>query len=137
MPSAQVPSGRKDDPSAVTPQVGEQNVIGQEERVEYRDQDGNLLDEAQVQALLADGNASFQTKYETRTRLVDENGNEVNPSSVAPEHPDVEGQNPSTKGVPEEQANQKPAQAKAGGSAKKDEDEGKAKPASDASEATA
>nr|KAK5441202.1 Dolichyl-phosphate-mannose--protein mannosyltransferase 1 [Exophiala xenobiotica] len=137
VPSAQVSSARKDDPSAVTPQANEQNVIGQEERIEYRDQDGNLLDEAQVQALLADGNASFQTKYETRTRLVDENGNEVNPSSVAPEHPDVEGQNPSTKGVPEEQANQKPARAKAGGSAKMDEDEGKAKPASDASEATA
>ncbi|KAJ9642185.1 uncharacterized protein PV06_03251 [Exophiala oligosperma] len=136
VPSAQVASSRKDDPSAVTPQAGEPNVIGQEERVEYRDQDGNLLDEEQVQALLNEGKASFQTRYETRTRLVDEEGNEINPSSVAPDHPDVEGQNPSTRGVPEEQAKNKPAEANAGGSAKKDQDESKAKPASDASEAT-
>lgn len=110
-------------------------MISHEEHVEYRDQNGNLLDEAQVQALLAEGKASFQTKYETRTRLVDEAGNEVNASGVAPDHPDVEGQNPSTKGVPEEQARSQPADAKAGGSVKKGDD-GKAKPASDASEAT-
>jgi dolichyl-phosphate-mannose-protein mannosyltransferase len=111
-------------------------VIAQEEKVEYRDQDGNLLDEAQVQALLAEGKASFQTKYETRTKLVDEHGNEVNPSDIAPPHPDVEGQNPQTKGVPEEQANVSPADAEAGGSVKKGDDDSKAKPASDASEAT-
>lgn len=146
MPSAQVASDRKDDHVAVTPQA-EANVIGREERVEYRDQDGNLLDEAKIQELLADGKASFSTKYETRTRMVDANGNEVtrvldaegnliNPSGVAPDHPDVEGQNPSTKGVPEEQANSEPAQAKAGGSVKNEGDDSKAKPASDASEAT-
>jgi len=135
VPAAQVDSGRKDDPSAVTPQAGEPNVIGREEHIEYRDQDGNLLNDAQVASLLAEGKASFETKYETRTRMVDEYGNEVNPSGVAPGHPDVEGQNPSTKGVPEEQANSKPAEANAGGSVKKEED-GKAKPASDASEAT-
>jgi dolichyl-phosphate-mannose-protein mannosyltransferase len=135
VPSAQVDSNRKDDPSAVTPQAADPHVIGREERVEYRDQDGNLLDEAAVQALLAEGKASFQTKYETRTRMVDENGNEVNASGVAPDHPDVEGQNPSTKGLPEELGNSKPAEANAGGSKKK-EDDGKAKPASDASEAT-
>lgn len=135
MPSAQVPSGRKEDTSAVTPQVGEPNVIGREERVEYRDQDGNLLNEAQVASLLAEGKASFQTKYETRTRMVDEYGNEVNPSGVAPDHPDVQGVDPSTKGVPEEKANSKPAEANAGSSVKKEEDS-KAKPASDASEAT-
>lgn len=58
---------------------------------------------------------SFQTKYETRTRLVDESGNEVSiivdgespPSAqpmadgrisegVAPPHPDVEGADPQT-----------------------------------------
>ncbi|KIX06467.1 uncharacterized protein Z518_04443 [Rhinocladiella mackenziei CBS 650.93] len=135
VPSAQVDSGRKDDPSAVTPHVGEPNVISSEERVEYRDQNGNLLDEAQVAALLAEGKASFQTKYETRTRLVDEDGNEVNSSGVAPDHPDVDGQNPSTKGTPEEQARNQPADAKAGGSVKKGNN-GKAKPASDASEGT-
>ncbi len=111
-------------------------MVAQEEKVEYRDQNGNLLDEAQVQALLAEGKATFETKYETRTKLVDEHGNEVNPSDVAPPHPDVEGQNPETKGVPEEKANTSPAEAPAGGSVRKGEDEGKAKPASDASVAT-
>jgi dolichyl-phosphate-mannose-protein mannosyltransferase len=110
-------------------------VIAQEEKVEYRDQDGNLLDEAQVQALLAEGKATFETKYETRTKLVDEQGNEVNPAGVAPDHPDAEGVNPSTKGVPEEHGNKSPADAQAGGSVKKPDDS-KAKPASDASEAT-
>ena len=46
-----------------------------EEKVEYRDEDGNLLDEEQVKAL--EGKVSFSTRYETRTRLVDEYGNEV------------------------------------------------------------
>ncbi|KIV80013.1 hypothetical protein PV11_07548 [Exophiala sideris] len=133
--SAQVAAESKDDQVAVTPQA-ETKVVGQEERVEYRDQNGNLLDEAKIQELLADGRASFSTKYETRTRMVDADGNEVNPSGVAPDHPDVEGQNPSTKGVPEEKANSEPAQAKAGGSVKNEGDDGKAKPASDASEAT-
>ena len=117
-------------------------MISQEDKVEYRDQDGNLLDEARVQELLAEGKASFQTKYETRTRLVDEHGNlleehggDSNPSGVAPDHPDVEGQNPETKGVPGQRVNSSPAQAQAGGSVK-DVDEGKAKPASDASAAT-
>jgi dolichyl-phosphate-mannose-protein mannosyltransferase len=129
-----VDSERKDD-VGVSQKAGEPQVIGQEEHVEYRDQNGNLLDEAQVAELLAEGKASFQTKYETRTRMVDEFGNEVNASGVAPDHPDVQGQNPDTKGVPEEKGRSQPADVNAGGSVKK-EDDGKAKPASDASEAT-
>ena len=93
------------------------------------------MNEEQVQALKAEGNAKFETKYETRTRLVDELGNEIPQQQLAPDHPDVEGQNPDTKGVPESQANRKPAPAQAG-SSKKDEGQGEAKPASDASEAT-
>ena len=46
-----------------------------EEKIEYRDEEGNLLDDEQVQAL--EGKVSFSTRYETRTRLVDEFGNEV------------------------------------------------------------
>ena len=70
-----------DDPKAdvhVTPQQGgqpQQQPIAAEEKIEYRDEEGNLLDEDQVQALA--GKVSFSTRYETRTRLVDENGNEV------------------------------------------------------------
>ena len=124
-----------DDPSAVTSHAdAEAGVIGREEKIEYRDQDGNLLDEDEVEALKAEGKAKFETKYETKTRLVDEQGNEIQ-QPLAPEHPDVEGQNPDTRGVPESQANNQPAPAQAG-SSKKGEDQKEAKPASDASEAT-
>lgn len=51
-----------------------------EEKIEYRDEDGNLLDEEQVKAL--EGKVSFSTRYETRTRLVDEAGNEVHDGIV-------------------------------------------------------
>lgn len=72
-------------------------VVSTEERVEYRDQDGNILNEEQVAAL--EGKVSFQTRYETRTRVIDAAGNEIlnepvvgeaNNDSVAPPHPDVE-----------------------------------------------
>ena len=110
----------------------ESNVIGREEKVEYRDQDGNLLGDDQVQALMAEGKAKFETKYETRTRLVDEFGNEVQ-SPIAPDHPDVEGADPET---PQPQhGKSEPANAQAD-SSKKNDKQRKAQPASDASEAT-
>jgi len=43
--------------------------------VEYRDENGNVLDDAQVEALR--GQVEFQTRYETRTRLVDGDGKEI------------------------------------------------------------
>lgn len=68
-----------------------------EEKVEYRDQDGNLLNEDQVAALEKEGKVSFQTRYETRTRVLDASGNEVDEEvpvqsdeSHAPPHPDVD-----------------------------------------------
>ena len=67
----------------VTPQAAAQIPIDgaiTEEKVEYRDEDGNLLDEEQVKAL--EGKVSFSTRYETRTRLVDEAGNEVHDGIV-------------------------------------------------------
>ncbi len=78
-----------------------QRIIAQEQRVEYRDQDGNILNEEQVKAL--EGKVEFKTRYETRTRVVDADGNELpSPGSaqggVAPPHPDVEGAESSTKG---------------------------------------
>ena len=132
-------AGVSDDDSAVTPHANaEGGAIGgvhKEEKVEYRDQDGNLLDEEQVAELKKDGRAKFETKYETKTRVIDEDGN-VYEQPLAPEHPDVEGQNPDTRGVPETDANKKPADAKAGSSKKGEEGQKEAKPASDASEAT-
>ena len=87
-----------------------QRLVHTEERVEYRDQDGNLLNEEQVKAL--EGKVEFKTRYETRTRVVDAQGNEVllpageqapppvqqeeaaaapPVQPVAPPHPDAEG----------------------------------------------
>lgn len=82
-----------------------QRLLRTEERVEYRDQNGNLLNEEQVKAL--EGKVEFKTRYETRTRVVDADGNEVllppgvqppqeqqseaAAAGVAPPHPDVEG----------------------------------------------
>lgn len=129
-----------------------QQVIGSEERVEYRDQDGNLLNEDEVAQLMAEGLASFSTKYETETKLVDQFGNIIpesergqyesksgaaKPESVAPEHPDVEGQNPDTKGATE--GNSKPAAVEipAQPAANEAEKSPEAEPESDSVEATA
>lgn len=119
---------------AVTPKKDEGRILHQEETVEYRDQDGNLLDDEAVQQLLQDGKAKFETKYETRTRLVDEAGNEV--PAVAPDHPDVQGQNPDTKGVPEEKGKSEPANAHAEAESVERERQNDPQPASDANEAT-
>jgi dolichyl-phosphate-mannose-protein mannosyltransferase len=80
-----------------------QKLLRTEERIEYRDQDGNLLNEEQVKAL--EGKVEFKTRYETRTRVIDADGNEIllppgaevpqeqeqAAAGVAPPHPDVEG----------------------------------------------
>ncbi|GAB7362760.1 hypothetical protein MBLNU230_g3065t1 [Neophaeotheca triangularis] len=52
------------------------------EKVEYRDEEGNLLDDEQVAAL--QGSVSFSTRYETRTRLVDQDGNELEEGPLDP-----------------------------------------------------
>ncbi|KAI5846280.1 Dolichyl-phosphate-mannose-protein mannosyltransferase-domain-containing protein [Morchella snyderi] len=78
----------------------EGEVIFPEERIEYRDQDGNLLDEEQVKAL--EGKVEFHTRYETRIRLLDEFGNEISEESAVPAAdqgvagPLVDGSNPET-----------------------------------------
>ena len=46
-----------------------------EEKIEFRDENGELLDDEQVKAL--EGKVSFSTRYETRTRVVDGAGNEI------------------------------------------------------------
>jgi dolichyl-phosphate-mannose-protein mannosyltransferase len=81
-------------------------VLSKEERIEYRDENGRILDEEEVAELA--GKVSFKTRYETRTRIVDAQGNEIyeglvdgqggeDEAGVAPPHPDVEGQNPETQ----------------------------------------
>ncbi|MCJ1395362.1 hypothetical protein MMC18_008246 [Xylographa bjoerkii] len=70
-----------------------ESILSREEKIEYRDQDGNLLNEEQVKAL--EGKVSFSTRYETRTRVVDAQGRELADGSAgaegfAPPHPDVD-----------------------------------------------
>lgn len=98
-----------------------------------------MLNEEQVQALLAEGKASFSTKYETETKTVDEHGNPVQSApGMAPDHPDAEGVNPDTKklggGKRSEEVNLKEVEASSDGA--REEKLRQAKPASDASEAT-
>ncbi|KAF1832746.1 dolichyl-phosphate-mannose-protein mannosyltransferase 1 [Decorospora gaudefroyi] len=81
-------------------------VVSKEERIEYRDENGRVLDDDEVSALA--GKVSFKTRYETRTRVVDAQGNEIyeglvdahgpaEEQGVAPPHPDIEGRNPETQ----------------------------------------
>ncbi|CAA9965679.1 dolichyl-phosphate-mannose-protein mannosyltransferase 1 [Pyrenophora teres f. maculata] len=88
-------------------------IVKKEERIEYRDENGRVLDDKEVAALA--GKVSFKTRYETRTRVVDGQGNEIYEGlveahgdaveyGVAPPHPDAEGRNPETRdkvGTPE------------------------------------
>ncbi|KAF2146387.1 glycosyltransferase family 39 protein [Aplosporella prunicola CBS 121167] len=132
----------------VTPKAAAENAqhVGRQEKVEYRDEHGNILDEEQVLSAAAEGKVSFQTRYETRTRLVDEEGNEIPgvdvPEGVAPPHPDVEGQNPETAEAAEGDASEKPPVVSANedetkeASAEGKEKKGAPRPASDAKEAT-
>lgn len=79
-----------------------------EEVYEYRDQNGRLLDDEEVKAL--EGKVSFSTRYETRTRLVDTQGNELagdDGDGVAAEDAGVagtiaEGENQETSGAGQE-----------------------------------
>ena len=120
-----------------------QSILSREEKVEYRDQDGNLLDPEQVKSL--EGKVSFKTRYETRTRLVDAAGNEIaqpEDAGVAPPHPDVDGPDSSTMGKKEPGSQESPnAQKEVRADESKEEsiaksDRGAAKPASEGNEAT-
>ena len=88
------------DNATVTPQAqAAEPVPSREEKVEYRDQDGNTLNEEQVRLL--EGRVSFSTKYETRTRVLNSAGDEMaddtpGAEGFAPAHPDMERE-PETK----------------------------------------
>jgi len=90
-----------------------------EEKIEYRDENGQLLDESQVKEL--EGKVSFSTRYETRTRLVDPQGNEIDDYAGVVEGEGAgvagtlaEGRNPDTQNpIGEAKANTKPPRAPA------------------------
>ena len=119
-----------------------QKVVAREEKIEYRDQDGNLLNEEQVKAL--EGKVEFKTRYETRTRVVDDAGNEVPVPAeelaghgVAPPHPDVEGAERSTKQVQRDEPIPGQEGAVKSKDGEKEAAKEKPKPGSEGNEATA
>ena len=125
----------------MTPQAEvDQGSAHREEKVEYRDQDGNLLDEEQVASL--EGKVSFQTRYETRTRTLDADGNELEESSAGTAPPHPADQEPETAAhVPEDDGRDSPATASPEEDLNKEKsvkknDDGKARPASEAKDAT-
>ncbi|KAF9735476.1 hypothetical protein PMIN02_006053 [Paraphaeosphaeria minitans] len=138
-----------DEPKVSVPiQAEELPVLSKEERIEFRDENGRVLDEEEVKAL--EGKVSFKTRYETRTRIVDSAGNELHESlvearegedqGVAPPHPDVEGRNPETKEANEAEVSELPPTVEAVEDEKKEksiEEHAKVpKPASEAKAAT-
>ena len=125
----------------VTPQAAvDQASLHREEKVEYRDQDGNLLNEEQVAAL--EGKVSFQTRYETKTRVVDAEGNEVEDSSAGTAPPHPADQEPETAAdQPENDGREYPATVSPEDDLSKEKsvkknDDGKPRPASEAKDAT-
>jgi len=126
-------------PPEVVAAGGQQQVIHREEKIEYRDAQGNILNPEQVEELK--GKVKFETKYETRTRILDAQGKQIYEGpvehGVAPPHPDVEGANPETPVAPEGEKAEKPDVATDEIKEKSAEkEEKKAKPASEGNEAT-
>jgi dolichyl-phosphate-mannose-protein mannosyltransferase len=105
-------------------------------RVEYRDQQGNILDEDVVESLRKEGKVSFETRHETRTRLAQGHLVDMVDGEIAPPHPDVEGQNPETLDKPEEVAEDSPASAAGAESLKEEVNSPEPKPASEGNDAT-
>lgn len=129
----------------MTPQpAADAPSLSRSEKVEYRDQDGNILDEEQVAAL--EGKVSFETRYETRTRVIDANGNEIADGPVgadgfAPPHPDVDREPETAAEVSDDEGRDSPATASPDDDLGKEmfvqkADGGKPRPASEGSEAT-
>ncbi|KAF4119890.1 dolichyl-phosphate-mannose-protein mannosyltransferase [Geosmithia morbida] len=127
-----------EEPPAVSASPPEPQAV--EEKVEYRDQDGNLLNAEQVQALRDAGEVRFETKYEVRTRVVDEDGNDVDAEesdsaeTVAPPHPDIENVDQETVQADEPESNTNDILASRDG--EKESLQKEPKPASEGQDAT-
>ncbi|KAL8784553.1 MAG: hypothetical protein Q9213_003901 [Squamulea squamosa] len=143
-PVAPGPSDKGGQDQNVTPQPAAEPSVSRVEKVEYRDQDGNILNEAQVKEL--EGKVSFETRYETRTRVIDADGKEVadgpvGAEGVAPPHPDVERLPETAPDVADNDGRGSPATASPEDDVSKEKsvenvDDGRPKPASEPSEAT-
>lgn len=130
---------QQQDQAAVT----EPKISGSVARVEYRDQNGNILPEDLVASLRAEGKVKFETRFESQSRL--EHAHEVpivdgQPQfpAPAPPHPDVEGQNPETGRQPEDSVPPESPASVAEGNVQSAESSHspEAKPASEGNDAT-
>lgn len=137
-------NGKKSQDVNVTPHPAAEPSISRVEKVEYRDQDGNILNQEQVKDL--EGKVSFETRYETRTRVIDSEGNEIADGPVgaegfAPPHPDVDRLPETAADEPEDDGRDKPATASPDIDIGKERSierghDGKPRPASEPQEAT-
>ena len=128
----------------VTLQAAVDPIIAREEKIEYRDEKGNILEPNEVSSL--EGKVSFSTRYETRTRLVDADGNEVVDKSigsegVAPPHPDVDREPETVADIPENDGRNAPTTASPEEDLREEKSinrksNGEPRPASEAKEAT-
>ncbi|KAJ6026814.1 uncharacterized protein N7446_004586 [Penicillium canescens] len=113
-------------------------IQGSMARVEYRDQNGNVLPEDLVASLRAEGKVKFETRYEPGSRM--ENAHEVPvvDGQLAPPHPDVQGQNPETASGPGDSVPpESPASVAEGNESSVEQPSSlEAKPASEGNEAT-
>jgi dolichyl-phosphate-mannose-protein mannosyltransferase len=107
-------------------------------RVEYRDQNGNVLPEDLVASLRAEGKVKFETRYEPNSRMENAHDVPVVDGQLAPPHPDVQGQNPETASGPEDSVPpESPASVAEGNESSVEQSSSlEAKPASEGNEAT-
>ncbi|KAJ5124727.1 uncharacterized protein N7515_008552 [Penicillium bovifimosum] len=123
------------DPAAVTAP----KIQGSVARVEYRDQNGKVLDEALVASLRAEGKVKFETRYDSGPPMQNAHEVPVVDGQLAPPHPDVEGQNPETGKEPKDSVPpESPASVAEGNerSVEQPRSMEEAKPASEGNEAT-
>ena len=142
-PAAGIAEQKQQGDANVTPQPSlEPGILSREERIEYRDQDGNLLDEEQVASL--EGKVEFSTRYETRTRILDAAGKEIGEGSAgaegfAPPHPDIDRQPETAPEADDERdvpATASPQDDLSKEKSAEQANDGKPKPASEGNEAT-
>ncbi|KAJ5472537.1 hypothetical protein N7530_006538 [Penicillium desertorum] len=125
---------QESDPAAVTAP----KIAGSMARVEYRDQNGKVLDENLVASLRAEGKVKFETRYEPGQPLQNAHDVPIVDGQLAPPHPDVQGQNPETGSAPEDSVPPESPASVADGNERSVEQSSsmKAKPASEGNEAT-
>lgn len=113
-------------------------LAGSKARVEYRDQEGNILPEDLVSSLREEGKVKFETRWESKSRLQNAQEIPIVDGQLAPPHPDVEGQNPETGGSPEDSVPpESPASVAQGNERSAEQAKSpEAKPASEGNQAT-